>query len=772
MKKEIKWFFKVALKWANWKPSITEVNYQWADWNSYTGLQFEWYASTKDIDRTNDVVLPGAFEKSLEQYMENPIIFLQHNADRPIGSVIEATIDNNGLYIKGIVKSDKDNIFQDLRTGVIKTMSFGYRVDEYSQKTTTDANGDTIAYNEISALELFEISLVSVPMNPNAKIKSKEELLSKWLSDEEYAKYFQINKNDEYTLFKSISDAMKQYTKALEVNVEINVDTEDELDATSGEWTLDNTSGEWTAECDDICINVEVNVNTEDEDEWEMPGEMEDCLHKEEEIVENKEEVIENVEGVIETPEQIIEEVIETSEIIEEVVDNIEETVVEEAKIEDVVEDSPTEENNEAETVITDDEKPEVIEETLELEEIQETIDEIKSYHDMKIKTFDSRQLLKKELKENKQVKSIDIDCEVKLLDVPENYKNKIPTGAIYFEWIVSDESVNRYWEKVLSSAFNGQIKNFLKNGVILNSHDASQPIWLPLRVNVNKFNQVEVWGYVFDEYMWGRVAKWLFKWLSIWFIPTQYMWENKSTGEMINSKDFDTLLSECDTFEQFLSLIDEYMFVTTKLDWLEYSFCTTPANKWATIKLDYVQWAKNEYVEQLKKDYESNKNIDEVIPAIDETEIPENIAWDSEVVEEVITEPAENVEEVVEVVNEEIETVEPIEKQFESFKVKSMEDLNEKTKTIDEISNSMKSLQESFDSQTKALSDELNQLKSDNKILVKAFTELSEVTTKLYTSFKRITVDWALPYKEEAKKSVDPLLQTDLAKKLAGIVN
>jgi len=48
-------------------------------------------------------------------------------------------------------------------------------------------------------------------MNPKAKIKSKEELLGKNLSDKEYAKYFQINKDEEYTLFKSISDVMLKF---------------------------------------------------------------------------------------------------------------------------------------------------------------------------------------------------------------------------------------------------------------------------------------------------------------------------------------------------------------------------------------------------------------------------------------------------------------------------------------------------------------------------------------------------------------------------------
>jgi hypothetical protein len=105
-------------------------------------------------------------------------------------------------------------------------MSFGYRVNKYEQKEKEEKNKTTY-YNEIQELELFEVSLVSVPMNPKAKIKSKEELLGKNLSDEEYAKYFQVNKNDEYSLFKSISDVMSKYNETLEDVEEDDIDIEE-----------------------------------------------------------------------------------------------------------------------------------------------------------------------------------------------------------------------------------------------------------------------------------------------------------------------------------------------------------------------------------------------------------------------------------------------------------------------------------------------------------------------------------------------------------------
>jgi len=38
--------------------------------------------------------------------------------------------------------------------------------------------------------------------------------------------------------------------------------------------------------------------------------------------------------------------------------------------------------------------------------------------------------------------------------------------------------------------------------------------------------------------------------------------------------------MNEIETFEEFLALLDKYILVITKLDRLEYSFVTTPANK------------------------------------------------------------------------------------------------------------------------------------------------------------------------------------------------
>ena len=134
--------------------------------------EIEWYASTKDKDRMNDIVEPTAFENTLKQYMTNPIVLLQHDMDKPIWNVTEASIDDKGLFIKAKITEDTDWVFSKLKNWVLRTFSIWYRVKDYETQENVDAEWNYTFTNLIKELELFEISLVSVPANPFALVKS------------------------------------------------------------------------------------------------------------------------------------------------------------------------------------------------------------------------------------------------------------------------------------------------------------------------------------------------------------------------------------------------------------------------------------------------------------------------------------------------------------------------------------------------------------------------------------------------------------------------
>lgn len=247
--------------------------------------EIEWYASTKDKDRMNDVVEPTAFEETLKQYMTNPIVLLQHDMDKPIGNVIEASIDEKGLFIKAKITEDTDWVFSKLKNGVLRTFSIWYSVKDYETIENVDAEWKYSYTNIIKALELFEISLVSVPANPFALVKSfdscfksEEEVETK--EDEEP----KAEEEKEEVVEADNEELSEEEKEPLNGNVEFHKENE--------EWenkaVEEENNEEEIADDDDTSNNEEVV-----EDEEEIPAteeEIEETVKSIEEDVENKEE--------------------------------------------------------------------------------------------------------------------------------------------------------------------------------------------------------------------------------------------------------------------------------------------------------------------------------------------------------------------------------------------------------------------------------------------------------------------------------------------------
>ena len=250
--------------------------------------EIEWYASTKDKDRMNDVVEPTAFEETLKQYMTNPIVLLQHDMDKPIGNVIEASIDEKGLFIKAKITEDTDWVFSKLKNGVLKTFSIWYSVKDYETIENVDAEWKYSYTNIIKALELFEISLVSVPANPFALVKSFDSCFK---SEEEIE-----TKEDEEPKAEESEEEKEEVVKA--DNEELS---EEEKEPLNGNVEFHKENEEWENKAVEEENNEEEIVDDDDtsnneevvEDEEEIPAteeEIEETVKSIEEDIENKEE--------------------------------------------------------------------------------------------------------------------------------------------------------------------------------------------------------------------------------------------------------------------------------------------------------------------------------------------------------------------------------------------------------------------------------------------------------------------------------------------------
>lgn len=119
------------------------------------------YAALFDrVDRGGDIVRRGAFQRTLGEAAHPLPLLWQHRPDRRIGSVTFVQEDRRGLRVIAALDDAADEALAGLASGAVRGLSFGYRVRR--------ALGT--APRELFDLDLVEVSLVSVPMMPGARV--------------------------------------------------------------------------------------------------------------------------------------------------------------------------------------------------------------------------------------------------------------------------------------------------------------------------------------------------------------------------------------------------------------------------------------------------------------------------------------------------------------------------------------------------------------------------------------------------------------------------
>jgi HK97 family phage prohead protease len=133
---------------------------------------FEGYASVFGVvDQGMDVVERGAFAKSLGSGRKVKMLW-QHDVSQPIGIWEEVREDEKGLFVRGRLLKEVAKgreAMALLRAGALDSMSIGYRTIAASD----EANGRV---RKLMEVELHEISLVTFPMLPDAKITAVKSI--------------------------------------------------------------------------------------------------------------------------------------------------------------------------------------------------------------------------------------------------------------------------------------------------------------------------------------------------------------------------------------------------------------------------------------------------------------------------------------------------------------------------------------------------------------------------------------------------------------------
>ncbi|KQT55034.1 hypothetical protein ASG52_25250 [Methylobacterium sp. Leaf456] len=144
--------------------------------------EFEGYGSFfGNVDAHGDIVQQGAFASSLAERKTAgrgfPGMHLNHGipeagGERGVGVWLHMAEDTRGLYVKGRLSgmnTDRGRyLFERVKDGAIGGLSIGYMVRPNGASYASAAAG---AIRTLSAIDLFEVSLVDEPANPLTRVE-------------------------------------------------------------------------------------------------------------------------------------------------------------------------------------------------------------------------------------------------------------------------------------------------------------------------------------------------------------------------------------------------------------------------------------------------------------------------------------------------------------------------------------------------------------------------------------------------------------------------
>jgi HK97 family phage prohead protease len=128
--------------------------------------RFAGYASVFGrLDEGGDIVLPGAFRRSLGRHRDIRMLF-QHDPKEPVGVWERLAEDSHGLWVEGRLVPEvprAEALRRLIATRAIDGLSIGFRTVRATREPGT-------GHRRLGEIDLWEISIVTFPMMDAARI--------------------------------------------------------------------------------------------------------------------------------------------------------------------------------------------------------------------------------------------------------------------------------------------------------------------------------------------------------------------------------------------------------------------------------------------------------------------------------------------------------------------------------------------------------------------------------------------------------------------------
>jgi HK97 family phage prohead protease len=221
-----------------------------------------YYSAFGNVDSDGDVIMPGAFTKSIKEngpQGKNRIWHLfNHSTDKPVSKPKELSEDTFGL--KAVVKMPNTTLGRDTyelyKDGHITEHSIGFKTVKSQSKT---------GYNEINEIQLFEGSSVLWGANSNTPtVMVKSEIKSTLI--DEIAKTIKSLRNGFYTdetfgLLELKLKQLQQYLAEMEDDMSVPSVDQPQTDFPGELDNPEDQAEDALEEEEDPMVSIEIEIN-------------------------------------------------------------------------------------------------------------------------------------------------------------------------------------------------------------------------------------------------------------------------------------------------------------------------------------------------------------------------------------------------------------------------------------------------------------------------------------------------------------------------------
>lgn len=140
---------------------------------------FQGYGSVfNSVDRVGDRIIPGAYAETLSKFVSDGFIGWGHDWNDPVATVDRAEERTKGLWLKATFHTHPEAqrargiVRERMDRGKSMGLSIGYQPLEWKWVKDEGAEWET---REITKIDLYEVSLVTVPAEPKARVALVKE---------------------------------------------------------------------------------------------------------------------------------------------------------------------------------------------------------------------------------------------------------------------------------------------------------------------------------------------------------------------------------------------------------------------------------------------------------------------------------------------------------------------------------------------------------------------------------------------------------------------